>query len=167
MIIKKYQVLCNRILDLGRFYDLKHLNCSNNKITKIINLNQPGSKLKHLNCSNNKISNLSDIPYNMVSMCYKSNPIVKLKFIGNFIPKKYPKKLNHLIFGKKFNQSVDNLPNTITTLAFGEDFNKLVNNLPNNITFLSLCYRFNQPVDNLPNSITVLVLGTPLFLPRL
>ncbi len=54
-----------------------------------------------------------------------------------------------------FNQSIDNLPNTITYLSLGEKFNKSIDNLPNSITHLTLGYDFNQPINNLPNSIIV------------
>ena len=59
----------------------------------------------------------------------------------------------------KFNQPVDNLPNSITHLTFGWNFKKTVNNLPHSITHLSFKDYFNQPVNNLPNSITHLTFG--------
>ncbi len=199
------------ILDLRRFYYLEHVDCSNNKITQLVNLNQGLSKLTHLDCSNNLISDLTDIPYTMKSMWYKSNPIVKLKFVGNFIPKKYPKKLQYLEYGKNYNKSVDNLqasqtlsaslplrglakpctkckqactcchpeethlvlsqamrrrcPKGITTLVFGEKFNQPVDNLPNSLKSLTLGYDFNLPVDNLPNGLTNLTFGYKFDLP--
>ncbi len=147
------------ILDLRGFYYLEYLNCSNNKITLLVNLNQVLSKLTHLDCSNNLISDLTDIPYTMKSMWYKSNPIIKLKFIGNFIPKKYPKKLQYLEYEKNYNQAVNNLSEGITTLIFGEKFNQLVDNLPNSLKSLTLGYDFDLPVDNLPNGLTNLTFG--------
>ncbi len=37
-----------------------------------------------------------------------------------------------------FNQSIDNLPNSITHLTLGWNFNQSINNLPNKITHLTL-----------------------------
>ena len=53
----------------------------------------------------------------------------------------------------KFNQPVDNLPNSIQTLTFGYCFNQTVDNLKNSIQNLALGFKFNQSVDNLPNPI--------------
>ena len=41
---------------------------------------------------------------------------------------------NLLYFGCKFNQSVNNLPNTLTHLTFGKNFNQYVNNLSNTLS---------------------------------
>ena len=59
----------------------------------------------------------------------------------------------------KFNQPVDNLPNSIVNLTFGEHFNQPVDNLPNSIVNLTFGEHFNQSVDNLPNSIVNLTFG--------
>ena len=77
-----------------------------------------------------------------------------------------------LILGAKFNQPVNNLPNSITHLILGGIFNHPVDIsnedsptgkssiLPNSITFLVLGGEdFNQPVDNLPESVTELIFG--------
>ena len=39
------------------------------------------------------------------------------------------------------------------TLTFGSDFNQSVNNLPNSITHLIFGWEFDQSVNELPNSI--------------
>ena len=39
-------------------------------------------------------------------------------------------KYQRVKFGQRFNQSVDNLPESLTHLEFGEEFNRLVVNLP-------------------------------------
>ena len=59
----------------------------------------------------------------------------------------------------KFNQQVDNLPNTLTHLTFGTNFNQQVDNLPNTLTHLTFGGYFDQQVDNLPNSLTHLTFG--------
>jgi hypothetical protein len=63
-----------------------------------------------------------------------------------------------------FNQSVDNLPNTITHLTLGGCFNKSVDNLPYSLTHLTLGGNFNGSLDYLPNSLTYLKIGN--YYPR-
>lgn len=69
------------------------------------------------------------------------------------------KKIKHLKFGKKFDQSVDNLPENIETITFGMEFNRPVDNLPGNLKGLKFEYRFNQNIDFLPASVKFLELG--------
>ena len=163
------------ILDLNKFKELEELNCSHNKITKIINIPRA---LKYINCSNNNMTELYGLSDNLTGINCKSNPLQKLYYPFNIRPNKYPSKLTylrfgdyfnqlvdnlpslitHLIFGDYFNQLVDNLPSSITHLTFGDDFNQLIDNLPNSITHLTFGNNFNQSVDNLPNSLTNLIL---------
>ena len=70
----------------------------------------------------------------------------------------FPNKLSFC--DNKFNQSVDNLPNSIINLTFGSNFNQPVDNLPNSIINLTFGWKFNQPVDNLPNSVINLTFGS-------
>ena len=49
-------------------------------------------------------------------------------------------------FGEKFNQSVDNLPESITHLKFGKFFNQEVKNLPDSLINLEFGTYFNQPI---------------------
>ena len=62
----------------------------------------------------------------------------------NYDYQKYWKK-------SKFNQPINNLPNSIIYLTLGHCFNQPINNLPNSIIYLTLGYYFNQPLNNLPN----------------
>ena len=57
---------------------------------------------------------------------------------------------NDIFIKSKFNQEVNNLPNSLTHLTFGYNFNQEVNNLPNSLTHLTLGGSFNQKVNNLP-----------------
>jgi hypothetical protein len=43
----------------------------------------------------------------------------------NFLP-----NIESIVFGYKFNQRVDNLPETLTSLTFNNNFNRSVNKLP-------------------------------------
>ena len=64
------------------------------------------------------------------------------------------KSICYIQFGRKFNQNVDNLPESLTHLEFGHEFNQNVNNLPQSLTYLKFGSDFNQSVDNLPQSLT-------------
>ena len=69
-----------------------------------------------------------------------------------------PDTLTHLIFGYAFNKSVDKLPATLTHLTFGYNFNQSVDKLPATLTHLTFGHKFNQSIENLPNNITHLSL---------
>ena len=75
---------------------------------------------------------------------------------------KFLSKHQKVKFGKYFNQSVDNLPESLTHLEFGDMFNQPVENLPNSLTHLefSCISYFNQAVENLPNGLTHLIFGS-------
>lgn len=64
-----------------------------------------------------------------------------------------------LIFGTKFNQSVEKLPPNIILLSFGSEFNQEINNLPQNLKILYLSNNFNHPIDNLPSNLEILEVG--------
>lgn len=91
--------------------------------------------------------------------------------------------IKYITFGIKFNQLVNNLPDSIlgikfkycfdqpvnnfpqnlTSLEFGDSFNQPINDLPNNLTFLKFGNSFNQPIDNLPNGLTYLEFGENFY----
>jgi len=56
----------------------------------------------------------------------------------------------------KFNQLVDNLPNSITRLKLNYYFNQSIDNLLNSITHLILDFNFNKSINKLPNFTTCL-----------
>jgi hypothetical protein len=64
------------------------------------------------------------------------------------------KNIKSIIFGMKFDQKIENLPNTLTHLTFGNDFNQKIENLPNTLTHLTFGWKFNQTIENLPNTLT-------------
>lgn len=59
----------------------------------------------------------------------------------------------------KFNQSIDNLPNSLEILTLPDDYNLPINNLPYSLKILTLGNNFNNSLDYLPNSITHLMIG--------
>jgi hypothetical protein len=105
------------ILDLEDFDKIKELDCSNNKITEIINI--PWSLAK-LNCSNNNIKSLLNLPDSLKTLNCKKNNLEKLHYPINIKPSKYPSNLKEILLGYGFNQPIDNLPNTLTVLKLGK-----------------------------------------------
>jgi hypothetical protein len=64
-----------------------------------------------------------------------------------------------IIFGKSFNQQVENLPKTLTAITFGKSFNQSVNCLPQKLTSLTFGQEFDQPVNCLPQTLISLTFG--------
>lgn len=82
--------------------------------------------------------------------------VIKFSFYYNLalsIPKNFI-HLTEIVFGDRFNQSVDNLPSCVTHLTFALYFNQAVDHLPSNLTHLTIAGTFNQPVDHLPSTLT-------------
>jgi len=68
--------------------------------------------------------------------------------------------ITHIIFGNKFNQSVDNLPWTMEYLGFGYEFNQTLDNLPGSMKKIMFTANsnFNHPLDCLPSCLEYLIL---------
>jgi hypothetical protein len=114
---------------------------------------------------------LTDLPLNVQIIIFESDHyceegIEDCEICGGYFTSKFnqrvdnlPNTLTQLTFSHRFNKSVDNLPNNLTHLTFGDDFNQLVDNLPTKLTNLTFGYYFNQSVDNLPTKLTNLTFG--------
>jgi hypothetical protein len=70
-----------------------------------------------------------------------------------------PNTVSVIDFGFDFNQTVNLLPRDLLRLSFSYEFNKPIDMLPSNLRSLRLVYSFNQRIDNLPNSLIILILG--------
>ena len=68
--------------------------------------------------------------------------------------------LEHLVLGAKFNQPLNNLPNSLKTLILGIEFNQPLDNLPNRIKILCCqnCIGFSHNLDYLPESLEHIVI---------
>ena len=86
-------------LDLRKFEKNKILDCTNNKITHIINL---PPTLEYLNCSKNEINKLENLPDHSIEINCKKNQLYKLYYPFDVEHKKYPTKLTHLTWRFKF-----------------------------------------------------------------
>ena len=79
-------------------------------------------------------------------------------FIGLFFNQSLdylPPNLKELsfCFVSKFNNSIDNLPNSVEYICFGNDFNQNIDNLPLRLKELHLSSNFNKPIDFLPHGL--------------
>eukprot|EP01112_Ceratiomyxa_fruticulosa_P011032 TRINITY_DN2961_c0_g1_i3.p1 TRINITY_DN2961_c0_g1~~TRINITY_DN2961_c0_g1_i3.p1 ORF type:complete len:246 (+),score=52.33 TRINITY_DN2961_c0_g1_i3:90-740(+) len=97
-----------------------------------------------------EVHSIQEIPLHATHLRFSNNfntPILSL-----------PNNLTFLVFGEKFNLSVDNvLPHTITSLKFGKDFDTPISALPPSLTFLEFGFRFDKSVQKLPHSIKHLI----------
>jgi len=66
--------------------------------------------------------------------------------------------LTHIIFGWFFNQSIDNLPNSLIHITFGNNFNQPFNNSLISLTHIIFGDDFNQLLPLLP-SLTHITFG--------
>lgn len=64
-----------------------------------------------------------------------------------------------IIFGTKFNQSVNNLPEGIKRITFGPKFNKSISQLPSSVEYIKLSSKFNLSLNNLPVNLKYLEIG--------
>ncbi len=144
------------ILNLSDYPHLKYLDCSHNKITRIICV--PDSLIK-INCSHNKITIIDFEIMNRENIKYidcSHNPITNLFYNFDIKPNKYPVNLKKIYFGENFNQPLDNLPFGITDIIFPDSefcivkFNQQVNLLPDTVKNIYFGCEFNQPLDSLP-----------------
>ena len=160
------------ILDLDQFQKLEKLDCSNNKITKIINI---PITLKYLNCSSNLITSL---------YLYK-NLINDIKSFQNLKKNQSP-KLEELDCSNNKITEIENIPvtlkylncssNLITSLYLPDNLTGInckknplkkldypcdvkPSKWPSQLTHLYLSGYFNQLLNNLPNSLIQLVIG--------
>jgi hypothetical protein len=91
-----------------------------------------------------------------------------IKFFHNFnsplideiIQKIKETNCQKIIFGKKFNQGIDNLPRNLTSLTFGKNFNQTIDNLPSGLSYLTFTRssNFNQKIKKLPKMLKQLII---------
>lgn len=79
--------------------------------------------------------------------------------------KKIFEKYEVIIFGKEFNQKIENIPPSIKAIIFAgndmnnySEFNQPITNLGENIEYLYLHYSFDQELDNLPSQLKYLII---------
>lgn len=147
------------ILNLGRFDNLEEIDCSNNKITEIINIPKT---LKYLNCEKNEITKLNNLPDNLTGINCKKNQLEELYYPFNVKPNKWPSNLKQVIVNSYFDGLFDNLPKTLIYLEFpyNNRLNNILFNIPNNIKNIlhikEFCDENKQNLNCLINHITLI-----------
>lgn len=71
----------------------------------------------------------------------------------------FPPSPTRLVLGRRFNQPLNNLPNTLTHLVLGGEFNQALEYLPSSLIPSILPWLFWQSIDSLPSKITHLSLS--------
>jgi hypothetical protein len=133
---------------IGMSINYKSLIISGLELTEWLDLRTPDGyydKIELLDCSNNYFTHI---------ICSCSSEISKFIF--------EPNPIEVIKFPPKFNEPIDNLPNTVKKIIFSRHnskFNCKIDDLPTSLEFLETGYSFNQPINSLPQSVTYLVLG--------
>lgn len=110
------------------------------------------------------INLIMDVPgIEILHLCDYHLPITKLPpnlkefYSGNFFHQKiefnFPDSIKKLVFGFRFNQSIENYPKNLKQLEFSAKFNKPIDNLPIGLESLYINGNFNQTIDNLPSTL--------------
>jgi hypothetical protein len=112
---------------------------------------------------NEYLSNLVNTQISLVLLSNLSSQTKYIKFNYNYnqiIDMLADTNITHIIFGNKFNQSVDNLPWTMEYLGFGYEFNQTLDNLPGSMKkiIFSANSKFNHLLDCLPSCLEYLLL---------
>jgi hypothetical protein len=70
----------------------------------------------------------------------------------------FPSQLKHIVFGKRFNQKIDELPDSIEKIEFDHRslFNQKISKYPSHLKEIILSRMFNQPLENLPDSLEII-----------
>lgn len=113
--------------------------------------------------ANYNLIQIDKIPQNIVKLFLSNtfNQSVDKLLNPNFLTgKSKPQtKLTYLLFGCKFNNMVNYLPDSLEYLYFGHDFNKPVDNLPSSLVFVRFGNNFNCSINNLPPNLKNIEFG--------
>lgn len=106
---------------------------------------------------------MEDKPYKLYYEDYNKTMYMEVydSFNGIFSDKHIEdmKKCDGIIFGRSFNQPINNIPPNIKSIQFGERFKQKVNNLPDSVKEISFSNNYNQKLDLLPESVEIIDLG--------
>ncbi len=134
------------------------------KLDSIIDL----SKLKKINCTDNYFDTIIiEIPNVIDEFIFEDNPIKRILFPYSFNESidNLPNTLEIIIFplNSIFNKPIDNLPTSLKILCMGNSFNQLVSNLPNNLLHLILPNDYDNLITKLPSNLKTLIFDTQKF----
>jgi Leucine-rich repeat (LRR) protein len=143
--IEKINIFDNNITyipSLERFYQLKVLDCSYNRIKQLDEDDLPLT-LEILYCDNNLITQLDNLPNRLTTLYCHNNQIEKLDNLPNSLEKLYC-SYNKI-------KQLDNLPNCLRLLHCYNNQITQLDNLPNSLEKLYCSYNQLTQLDNLPH----------------
>ncbi len=150
-------------IDLGKFTQLKYLNCSNNYITDIVNIpksiidldcskntltklaNLPDT-IKNLDCSCNRIEELKDLPSTIQTLNCGFNSIYEFH-----IPKSV--KILDISHNKLSELSLDSTYKNLIKLDCSENIIKNLGKLPDSLKWLDCSYNHLEKIKKLPENL--------------
>ena len=132
--------------DLSRFKQLRHLNCSFNKLTWLPPLN---NNLKHLICSDNKLTSLPPLNNNLTHLYCHHNQLTSLPPLNN--------TLTHLDCSRIQLTELQPLNNTLTHLYCSGNQLTWLPSLNNNLTDLYCSYNQLTWLPPLNNNLNTLL----------
>ncbi len=159
------------IIDLKNIKNCKKLICSNNQITKLINI---PDEIEYLDCSNNQITSLDFLPKKLQYLDCSHNKIKILSLKHNINIEKNHTSLilyGHWSYLKHVNCSYNNIEE-ITEFYYNLDYFNCKKNpikkmfypfdikplkYPSSLEEITFGYNFNQPLDNLPKNIKKII----------
>ena len=125
----------NKIQELPIMPNLIELECVDNKITKLLDVNMPN--IEEINCSNNKITNLPNMPNIQILICNNNN-ITKL-----------PDNMPELEFLNCIKNKITKLPD-IPNIQILNCYNNQISDLPNNMSNLKELNCSNNQINEMP-----------------
>ena len=134
-------------LDCIELKRLSQLDCNNNRITKLLNLNP---NINFITCVNNKITSLDNLPKQLKYLNCSSNCLTSLDFL--------PVKIKTLICNRNNLIHLNNLPDGLTKLScFDNKTLSCLDNLPIGLIELdcSYCTKLTN-LNFLPESLKIL-----------
>lgn len=93
------------------------------------------------------------------------NALSRLYFNKKYPIHDIPAFIKVIIFGNMFDNLIDNIPDHIEKIHLGVKFNQTINNLPNSLLYLTLInINYNKSLNYLPASIINLTLNSSVLI---
>jgi len=134
--------------------NLKKLNCSFNKLKRLVNL--PNS-ITYLDCSNNQLISLQDLPNSITYLDCSNNQLISLQDL--------PNSIKTLRCGNNQLISLQDLPNSLQELDC--ENNQLISLPPNSLLYLYCNHNKLTSLPNLPKDILYCSFNQLTSLPNL
>lgn len=71
---------------------------------------------------------------------------------------KFPPTLKYIHFGNYFNDSIDNLPNSVEIIELGNHHNHEISHFPDNLKKINFGKKYKYSIDNLPDGVEEIII---------